>query len=116
MKNLIAAILISLFVSFPAYAGETLTIDTSTMTAEQVAAIKTQIEQSKSTVEKVAQSAAKVSEHLSTVDVNTWTDKAENAADAIVSFTAKLGIAAKEFLMSPTGLFVVVLGSFYFFG
>ena len=115
MKTFITALIFSLF-CVTAQASETMTIDTSGMTAEQVALIKKQIDETKSASQKAVEHVEKAANMVAGVDFSKWESAADNAASAIIAFTSKMGLAAKDFLTSPTGFLIAIAGALYFFG
>lgn len=107
MKHIL--IILTLMFSIPAFAE---------YTPEQIH----QIEQMKKTFDEVNHKDAipkkveKVVKTVNSIDTTGLVAKAEEAADAILAFLSKFGIAIEEFIKSPAGFFLTLVGAIYFFG
>lgn len=97
------------------------------LTAEQqveiLSRINTMVQEAPKAVENldtnsVAEKVEEVVEVISTVSEqsNNWVTAAENAANALITFSSKIGIAASEFITSFSGVVLTLALIFWFKG
>lgn len=101
--------------SASAYAESTLTVEQQ----NQVNALTQTLEQAnkaKADASGVGNKIAHVAEVVSTLDSSEWVVKADAAADALIAFTSKLGVATGDFVTSTSGMLLVFAGLMYMYG